>query len=334
MSELTVAAGLARGLTAFAVSKGASEQALLAQAHLNPEDLLDQDARIPLDNYVMLMRAAKYLTGDPALALHYGEVDDLADISIVGLIARAAETMLDAFVQLNRFRGLVIEVDSDGDRFKLERGGNVLWLIDTRRNPHDFVELTESTFARMVCGGRRIAPETLIKEVHVTHAPPPYRAEYERVLRVPVRFESTKNAIALDHAWLTTKVALQPHYVFGILSEHAEKLLKNLQDSKTTRGRVEHLLMPLLHTGDISMDKIAETMATSRQTLFRKLKDEGTTFEKVLDELRHKLALHYLSGKKVSISETAYLVGFSEAAAFSRAFKRWTGKSPREARKA
>lgn len=186
----------------------------------------------------------------------------------------------------------------------------------------------------MVCGGRRVGPASLVKEVHVTHAAPTYRAEYERVFQVPVTFESSKNAIALDQAWMATKVALQPRYVFGILNEHAERLLKQLQDTKTARGRVESLLMPQLHTGDIGMDKIAETMAMSRQTLFRKLKEEGTTFEKVLDELRHKLAVHYLSGKKVSIAETAYLVGFSEAAAFSRAFKRWTGKSPREMRKA
>ncbi len=53
------------------------------------------------------------------------------------------------------------------------------------------------------------------------------------------------------------------------------------------------------------------------------------TFEKVLDELRHKLARHYLNDKKISVNETAYLVGFSDAAAFSRAFKRWTGSSPR-----
>ena len=56
------------------------------------------------------------------------------------------------------------------------------------------------------------------------------------------------------------------------------------------------------------------------------------TFEKVLDELRHQIALNYLSGKKVSVNETAYLVGFSEPAAFLRAFKRWTGSSPRGAR--
>jgi len=91
-------------------------------------------------------------------------------------------------------------------------------------------------------------------------------------------------------------------------------------------------LIPILHTGEASIDMIAGKLALSRQTLFRKLKAEGVTFEQVLDQLRHKLALHYLNGKKVSVNETAYLVGFSEPAAFSRAFKRWTGSSPRMAR--
>jgi AraC-like DNA-binding protein len=90
--------------------------------------------------------------------------------------------------------------------------------------------------------------------------------------------------------------------------------------------------MPVLHKGEASMDAVADKMALSRQTLFRRLKAEGTTFEKVLDELRHRLALHYLGGKKVSVNETAYLVGFSDPAAFSRAFKRWTGTSPRAMR--
>ncbi|MCR5875794.1 AraC family transcriptional regulator [Phenylobacterium sp. J426] len=75
-------------------------------------------------------------------------------------------------------------------------------------------------------------------------------------------------------------------------------------------------------------------MAISRQTLYRKLKAEGVTFEQVLDELREALALRYLKGRRVSVNETAYLVGFSDPAAFSRAFKRWTGLSPREARNA
>ena len=87
--------------------------------------------------------------------------------------------------------------------------------------------------------------------------------------------------------------------------------------------------MPILHTGDASMDLIAARLSVSRQTVYRQLKAEGVTFETVLDELRHQLAVHYLSGQKTSVNETAYLVGFSEPAAFSRAFKRWTGTSPR-----
>jgi AraC-like DNA-binding protein len=86
--------------------------------------------------------------------------------------------------------------------------------------------------------------------------------------------------------------------------------------------------MPILHTGEASVDVIAARMGVSRQTVYRNLKAEGVTFEQVLDELRHKLALHYLRGRKVSIHETAYLVGFSDPAAFTRAFKRRTGMTP------
>ena len=114
-----------------------------------------------------------------------------------------------------------------------------------------------------------------------------------------------------------------------LLEENPEAMLANLEASRTVRGQVEALLMTSLHTGEAGMDRIAGKMALSRQTLFRRLKAEGTTFEAVLDDLRRRLALEYLSGRKVSVSETAYLVGFAEPAAFSRAFKRWTGESPR-----
>ena len=101
----------------------------------------------------------------------------------------------------------------------------------------------------------------------------------------------------------------------------------------TVRARVESLIMPTLHTGDANMQTIAAMMGVGAKTLFRQLKAEGVTFEKVLDDLRRRLALDYLAGKKVSVNETAYLVGFSDAATFSRAFKRWTGTAPSAIRK-
>lgn len=329
---LTVGAGLPRGLVRLAVAKGADAGELVRRAGISLAELEDQDNRIAMPNYVALMRAAKEMTGDPALALHYGETVDLSELSITGLIMNAAETMGDAFLQMNRFGKLAIEYEAPGKRFMMRADARGVWMEDARENPNDFPELTEVTFARQVCGPRRFLSVPHVLEVHVTHADPGYRAEYERIFQCPVVFEAPWNALRLHPEISGMRVALQPRYVFGVLSEKAELLLKELENSKSTRGKVESLLMPILHTGDIGMDVVATKLGLSRQTLFRRLKAEDVTFEKVLDDLRHRLALNYLAGKKASVNETAYLVGFSDPAAFSRAFKRWTGKSPSEMR--
>lgn len=334
MSDLTVAAGLARGLMDIAVSKGADEAELARRSAIDPAALHDQDNRVPFAKYVALMRAGKELCNDPALALHYGETSDMSQISVVGLLGLASETMAEAFQQLNRYGRLVIEFDGGPDRFRIARERGGVWIVDNRENANEFPELTESTFARMICGPRQFGVAQVAKAVHVTHPAPAYRDEYARIYGAPVTFDGDWNAMQIDETAMFHRIAAQPRYVFGILSEHADALLKELESSKTTRGRVESLLMPVLHKGDVGMEAIADKLALSRQTLFRKLKAEGTTFEKVLDGLRHKLALHYLSGRKVSVNETAYLVGFSDPAAFSRAFKRWTGTSPRAMRNA
>jgi AraC-like DNA-binding protein len=337
MARPTIAAGFARALVELAVSKGASREELVARSQIDPEQLQDQDNRIPLARYVALMRAGQALCCEPALALHFGEAFDMAELSIVGLLGQACETIAEAFAQLNRYERLIADVDgvAAGNRLVLSRSAGQVWLVDTRKNPNDFPELTESGFARIICASRRMPGDKhFIKAIHVTHAAPAYRAEYDRIFQMPVVFESDKNAMLMtDDTWLTVKIPQPSRYVFGVLSERAEALLKTLEGSTSTRGRVESLLIPILHTGDASIDRIAGMLALSRQTMFRKLKAEDTTFQKVLDELRHEMALNYLGGKKVSVNQTAYLVGFSDPAAFSRAFKRWTGFSPRTMRR-
>jgi AraC-like DNA-binding protein len=335
MVELTVGAGLPRGLAKLAIARGANAAQLSARSGIDFAELEDQDKRVPMSNYMALMRAAKELTGDPALALHYGEEVDLSELSITGLITNASETMGEAMKQINRYGRLAIEVEgvgADNIRFRYAFVDGGAWLVDERANPNDFPELTEVTFARMTCQPRRFLPKPHVLEVHVTHPEPGHRAEYERIFQCPVVFGARWNAIRMDPELASHRVALQPRYVFGVLSERAEALVKELENAKSTRGKVESLMMPILHTGQVDMETIAAKMAVSRQTLFRRLKAEDATFEKVLDDLRRRLALHYLSGRKASVNETAYLVGFSDPAAFSRAFKRWTGKSPSEMR--
>ena len=330
----TVGAGYVRALADFAEGRGAERAKLLQAARLSARSLDDADARLPFAAYQAVMRTAISLCGDPALALHFGADLALSEISIVGLIGEAAATMGDALVQINRYGRLVVEVDGigEGPRFDVQPGPGGLWLVDRRAHPNAFPELTESTFARTICGPRRFGLAQVAQAVHVTHPRPAHWREYERVLGAPVTFDAPWNAYRVDPGLASYPLARQPRFVFGALSEHAEALLATLEKSKTLRGRIENLLLPSLHTGAANIDAIARELAVSRQTLYRKLKAEGATFAEVLEELRHKMALHYLRGRKVSVNETAYLVGFSEPAAFSRAFKRWTGKSPKEVR--
>ena len=100
------------------------------------------------------------------------------------------------------------------------------------------------------------------------------------------------------------------------------------------RRDVEKSLETLLPTGDVSIDRVAAGLGLSRQTLYRRLKAEDVTFEEVLEATRRKLAVRYLKRERISVKSAAYRLGFSEPAAFSRAFKRWTGASPSSFREA
>ncbi len=94
------------------------------------------------------------------------------------------------------------------------------------------------------------------------------------------------------------------------------------------KGEVEAVVERMLKAGAVSADRAARELGMSRQTLYRRLKEEGTTFEELLDAKRRQLAIRYLAVDRSSVKATAYRLGFSEPAAFSRAFKRWTGVSP------
>ena len=102
--------------------------------------------------------------------------------------------------------------------------------------------------------------------------------------------------------------------------------------SSAFRREVERTIEPMLEPGPVRIDEVSRALGLSRQTLYRRLKAEGVTFEAVLDGLRRKLAMKLIRDEGVPVKEAAWRLGFSDPAAFSRAFKRWTGRSPRELR--
>jgi AraC-like DNA-binding protein len=334
MNRPTVCAALPNAFFDFAVSRGASRQMLSESSDLEVADLTDPDARVPLDKYISLLKAGIELCGEPALALMFGETVTMQSLSIVGLIGEAADTVEVGRGLINRFSSLMIDDDdpetTDKIEFILHQGK--AWLRFPSRLYRHYPVLAESGFARCVCGSRTVfgsAGEPFIKEVHFTYEEPAHSGAYRSVFRVPVVFRSHTNGFVVDEKAFQTKLPRSNPYLSGVLHSHAETLMAKLEGSRSVRGRIEQRMIPLLHTGKVTMKLVAREMGYSRQTLSRKLKAEGVVFERVLAALRENLALHYLLERRMSVNETAYRLGFSEASAFSRAFKRWTGTSPR-----
>jgi AraC-like DNA-binding protein len=331
MGNATIKARIVARFLEFAESRGASRRELMKRAGIRSDELENRDTRVAFSKYVAAMRAAKELCCEPALALHFGEEVELGELSIVGMTGGARAGFDDALVQMGRHAAVDVDFDVAGDRFRAADIGGDLLFIDERPDPNDFPEFTESFFARAVTSMRRwLNGVELVKAVQVTHPEPSYRAEYDRIFQLPVLFNSDRNALRITGSIRQlSQTRFPPTYAAEVLRAHADAEVEKLNRNKTTRGRLETLLAAMLRSGDVSMQAVVSQLGVSRQTLFRKLRAEGTTFEKVLNELRCKLALRHLEDDKLSVSEVAYLVGFSDPAAFSHAFKQWTGSSPR-----
>lgn len=311
----------------FACANGAGP-AVLTQAKLSREDLEDRDHRIPLSRYLALVGAARRACRDQAFALHFGAAVDSAEYSVVPLIGGTSATVAAGLAEMNHYARLMVDASAAEERFRFARDRTGTWIVDTLLG---YPDVTESTFARFAAGGRRFARGGVILEVEVAHPRPRYAEEYVRVLGAPVRFRAGRNALRINPAILDEPVAPQAGYARDVFLARANRLLQELP--VTTRSEVEKHIGRAPELSAVSMSRVASAMHVTRQTLFRRLRDEGTTFESVRDEWRRTMAMHHLSTSGMTVSEAAHLVGFSDASAFSRAFKRWMGMAPSEYRR-
>ena len=333
MSEPTMAAGFAAAFAAYACARGVERTSLLAAAGLVEADLTDQDHRIPVAAYQALIGAAIAQSGDTALLLRHTLDSKLETMSVVGQIVHTSASLPHSIAQLNRYLRLMADValPEGVDRFELVQTENELWIVDHLHLPPENYLAVEASFARFISEFRRSFPGARFEvALEVTFPPPPHLAEYPALFRIPVTFEAPRNALQIDPRWVSADTLFEPGhaYAFAVFTRHADTLLDELKSDDSVKALVEGHILPRLHEGSLSMDRVAREAGMSRQTLYRRLKDEGLTFGEVHDALRKRMALDYLDAQKVTVNETAYLLGFSEASSFVRAFKRWTGHSP------
>lgn len=329
----TVSSTYLQGVVEFAVTRGCTRSALLLRVGMSETQLNESDARHSAELLMALLRAGADLTNDPAFALHYGQYVPCEQVSLASPLGRAASNVTEALTLVNRYGPLGIDFPAlaGGDRFAFETDRAGLWLVDNRPADHR-AQLTEMVFSRMVQGIRRVQHTDVLRAVYVRHAAPAYRESYEPIFKVPVHFASGRNALLLDASYLHTELTPAPRHVTRILAAHADGKLAEIAQQRSCRGRLEVELRKVLHTGSVGIASLAPRMAMSRQTLYRRLQAEGVTYEQTLEQLRCDIATDALRDGTLTVREIAARVGFSDAAAFSRAFKRWTGRSPREQR--
>ncbi len=335
MQQASIAAGIVGGFVSFLAGQGVDAEALAGKAGIDLNLLADPDARLAFEHYARLIRLAQDATGDTGLSLRFGAAVGMADMSILGLIMEASATMGEAFAQMQSFGRLALAPDPKlPPRFALEQQGGRLFLIERRPDADAFPELTEEAFAQLTCGPRRFLDRPHVIGVHLSFGAPAHAALYETIFACPIHFDAGFSGLELHPDVAEWPVARERRYVFGVLCEKADNLLmRAARPVAGVRAQLEEAMRADMHWGEPNADVLARQLGFSRSTLFRRLRDEGTSFVLVLDALRHEMAMQYLKGGRLSIEEIAYLLGFSEAAAFSRAFLRWEGVSPGQYRR-
>jgi AraC-like DNA-binding protein len=161
------------------------------------------------------------------------------------------------------------------------------------------------------------------------HAEPENTDEYRRTFNPSVvRFAAPYCGIVFDKQYLENPLESADSKLHSVLRKHAEQMLAELPKTHNLTEKVRTLIAAELPHGQPRIGQIARQLSMSSRTLERRLENDGTTFTALLDDLRRGLAEKYVVSRDLSLSEVAFLLGFSHSAAFHRAFKRWTGQTP------
>jgi len=302
---------------------------LARQVGIDPEVLLRPDARCPSSRIQKLWRLAAGRAGDPLFGLRVGRNVRPGIFHSLGLGIVSSSSVLSALKRIERYSSVV----STNGRFVLVQQAG-LASLEARSTEHTVVPIPEYLDATAValcrvlhrCAGPAATP----LEVNLpgrSELPP--TEPFRQALGCPVHMQGNRVALVYD-AMVAARPVLSGN---PELAAEADKLARRYlqgQVPESTAARVRAFLLGAMPSGDIDQEEVARALNQSPSTLQRRLRDEGTSYQQLLDATRHELAIDYLREGQHSLADITFLLGFSDQSNFTRAFRRWTGRTPRE----
>lgn len=312
---------------AAAERHGLNRTQLLAHAGLGTKQLTDE--RWPIDDITRLWRAAAELTQDPGFGLKAGSLVGPASFNVVSFIFQSSPTLREAIALVQKFQRLI----SDGGRFQIVGGDDKSWLIyhpqqgELAFSPHQI----EAVLAAVVSFSRWVADHRFVPaRVQFSHSQLGPLAGYQTVFQTGVDFNQAFSGLHLDNTLLDRPLPQADTQLAAMHREYAAARLAALSDTPDFAAQVHHWLGLNLATGVPERSAAAEQFALSDRVFARRLQSQGLSYTEVVDAVRKEAACTAVADTGDTFVDIAQRLGFSEASAFNRAFKRWTGNSPGE----
>lgn len=322
--------GIARLAHARLAAAGIDAGPLLTKAGLTQEQI-DNRVRVPIGAQITFLNLAAEAIDDPLLGFHLAQLPDFRQMGLFYYVLASSSVLQEMFERGTKYSSLV----NDGIRQELLGGGLCgVALKYTGISRHSDCHISEfwMTAALRICRhltGRRLVPE----HVRFMHHRKSGVAEISEYFGADIEFGAERDEIAFDEKNCDLPIVSADPDLNRILVTYCEEALaKRKKSGESFQARVENAMVPLLPHGKARADEIARRLNVSQRTFARRLALEGMTFSEVLERLRKDLANRYLADPELSVSQIAWLLGYREIGAFSHAFKRWTGKTPRETR--
>lgn len=331
MKICTVQAQSVAKVLAMAVNLGLNQEELLETVGIDRTVLDEPDARIPNARLIELYEEVACRSGDPDFGLHMSEAADLGMFDVFGYTVLNSPNLGEAFRRTMRF----YQLWTNGGRLQLEtttREVRFRYAVDPSQPPGrhecEFTLAFPVVYANRLTG-RNCSPRL----VRFQHAKPRQTTEHTRIFKAPVRFNQSWNELVFAPEVLNYPLPAADPHLGSLLVRLAEEQLTKLAPPTTLVEQVEQLIAQALRGGDPSLPVVARQLGLSPRTLQRKLREANTSHQSILDDLRSTFARQYLRNPEFAVCEVAYLLGFSDASVFNRAFRRWTGLSPQEFRR-